>query len=70
MAKAKQTIERTWRGLNKALESVKTSKKAKQMLDLEVKQPSPRRGFALRIHSKLNRLRAAEERTEIIKKCR
>lgn len=56
---------RTWVALNEAMQSA-TEEQCLKLLAAE-KKGKRRKQFMLRIHSRLNRVRAARERAELIK---
>lgn len=57
----------TWTSLNEAIMSADESQCAELMaVELDKDHGRRRRQFVLRIHSRMNRLRAARERTELL----
>lgn len=61
-------IYQTWDGLNRALMSTTSEEVLDRMLREELALSDPRKMFALRIHSRLNKMRGERERAEIIRK--
>jgi hypothetical protein len=56
-----------WVSLNEALKNEFDEAKLWELLKAELDRPVARVRYALRIHSRLNRVRAAREREEILK---
>ena len=65
------TTPSTWEELNKLLLKKNTTEAdCQNMLNGELNRKEPRRRFALRVHSRLNKLRGQRERREILEECR
>lgn len=56
----------TWGSLNKMLKSIKTDWEAERMLN-QAKAQGRGRNWLLRVHSRMNYLRAQRERRELVK---
>lgn len=56
----------TWVELNAAMVEIDDEEQCAQLLDHEKNRASPRGLFVLRIHSRLNKLRAHRERAELM----
>jgi hypothetical protein len=65
----KDEILRTWKGLNEYLKTAGESE-CERLIKLETKGPRNSRTILLRIHSRLNIVRAHRERTELSSKAR
>lgn len=58
----------SWDELNKSIVLVDSEETCRKLLEAELDLVKPRGMFVLRIHSRLNRLRAARERIELMAK--
>lgn len=65
--KKKTSVSHDWEQLNKRLMKLSKSEPCEALLKAELAGPRRVR-YVLRIHSRLNRLRALEERTRLTKK--
>lgn len=65
-----QTVSKTritrWDDLNDALRNADLAA-AKALLKVETKSVNPRKQFVLRIHSRINKLRAEQERKNLLR---
>jgi hypothetical protein len=55
-----------WDELNAALRGTKDEAECRRLIELELRSGAPRKMFVLRAHSRLNKLRAARERRELL----
>jgi hypothetical protein len=62
------SILATWITLNEAITEINSEKVLLGLLDEELASPTPRGMFLLRIHSRMNKLRAEREREELMAK--
>jgi hypothetical protein len=63
-----QNALHSWGALNAYIRTVNDEAVCLALVDTELKMPSPRGVFLLRIHARYNRIRAARERSELMAK--
>ncbi len=59
---------KTWNELNDAITSVSDLDRLNEFLNAELARAAPRQQFLLRIHSRMNKVRAQHERLALLSK--
>lgn len=62
------TGSKSWNELNAQLMGCTDLKKLQKMMDDEMHRPHPRKQFVIRIHARINKVRAQLEREQLDKK--